>query len=70
MLPAKPVLGARKTGGCDLAEWLAVDEQINSNSVVGAGARVLGFVRGIARREECFEGLLDPNVPRFFLGLL
>src|SRR5258708_2022628 len=59
---------ARKTGGCDLAEWLAVGEQINSDSVVGAGACVLGLVRGKAQRVECFEGLLDPNGPRFFSG--
>jgi len=43
-------------------------EQINSHSVVGAGARVLGLVRGNARRAECFEGLLDPNGPGFFSG--
>src|SRR5216684_1568443 len=59
---------ARKTGGCDLAEWLAVRKQINSDSVVGAGACVLGLVRGKAQRVECFEGLLDPNGPRFFSG--
>jgi uncharacterized protein YbjT (DUF2867 family) len=37
-----------------------------SHSVVGAGERVLRFVRGNARRAECFKGLLDPNGPRFF----
>src|SRR5712664_1767373 len=60
--------GARKTSRCDLAGWFAAGEQINSHSVVGAGAHVLGFVRGNARRAECFEGLLDPNGPRFFSG--
>ncbi len=58
--------GARKISRCDLAWWFAAGEQINSHSVVGAGAHVLGFVRGNARRAECFEGLLDPNGPRFF----
>src|SRR5438876_283056 len=60
--------GTRKISRCDLAGWFAAGEQINSHSVVGAGARVLGFVRGNARRAECFEGLLDPNGPRFFYG--
>jgi len=61
--------GAWQAGGCHLAGWFAAGEQINSYSVVGVGARVLGLVRGNARRAECFEGLLDPNGPRFFLGL-
>jgi hypothetical protein len=60
--------GARKIGRCDLARWFAAGEQINSDSVVGAGGRVLGFVRGNARRAECCEPLLDPNGPRFFAG--
>src|SRR5216684_5610088 len=61
-------LGARQAGGCHLAGRFAVGKQINSRSVVGVGARVLGFVRGNTRRAECFEGLLDPNGPRFFSG--
>jgi hypothetical protein len=60
--------GTREIGRCYLAGWRAVGEQINSHSVVDAGARGLGFVRGNARRAECFEGLLDPNGPRFFSG--
>src|SRR5260370_25618441 len=57
---------ARETGGCDLAEWLAVGKQINSDSVVGAGACVLGLVRGNARRGGWFEWLFGPNGTRFF----
>jgi hypothetical protein len=36
----------------------------------GVGACVLELVRENARRAECFEDLLDPNGPRFFLGLV
>ena len=65
---AEQTPGAREIGRCYLAGWRAVGEQINSHSVVGVGACVLGFVRGKARRAECFDGLLDPNGPRFFSG--
>src|SRR5580658_7215400 len=65
---AEQTPGARKISRCDLAGWRAVGEQINSHSIVGAGERVLDFIRGNAPRVECFDGLLDPNGPRFFSG--
>src|SRR5437879_11597962 len=63
-------LGARQAGGCHLAGRFAVGKQINSRSVVSAEGRVLGFVRGNARRAECFEAYWTQTDPDFFLGLL
>jgi hypothetical protein len=61
---------ARKISGCHLAGRFASGEQINTDSVVGVGERILAFVPGNARRADCgvFRGLLDPNGPRFFSG--
>jgi hypothetical protein len=59
---------ARKTGGGDLAGLLAVGEHINSDSVVGIGECVLGFVPGNARRADCFEAYWTQKDVDFFLG--
>src|SRR5260370_15335049 len=55
---------ARKTGGCDLAEWLAVGEQINSDSVVGAGACVLWIGSGEDAAGGVLRRLIGPKRTR------
>jgi hypothetical protein len=59
-------LGAGQAGECHLAGRYAVGKQINSRSVVGAKGHVLGFVRGNARRAECFEAYWTQTDPDFF----
>ena len=58
--------GAWQAGGCHLAGWFAAGEQINSYSVVGVGARVLGLVRGNARRAGCFDRLIGTKRTQIF----
>jgi hypothetical protein len=60
---------ARKVGGRHLAGWSAVDGEINSGAVAGAGARVPKLVRDNAWRAECFEAYWTQTDPDFFLGL-
>ena len=59
-----------KIDGRDLAGWLAVGEQINSDSIVGIGECVLGFVAGNMRRADCFEAYWTQKDPDVFLGSL
>jgi len=62
--------GTRKIGRCDLARWVAAGEQINADSVVGAGERVLGFVRRNAGGRSAWNAYWTQTDPDFFLGQL